>query len=276
MMKRLGIYSVVVAALTIAFVAPVRADEIALGDSEQTVRDRLGAPSGYIGSGSYLLLIYDRGKVEFKDGEVASFDLVSAEEARERKVQREQRRKELAEKREAQRVSRQAEAVALKEKTLSDPVFIASSVDKQLEFWRSFRRRYPNVPVDAEYAEALAQRKEQQEELAAQERLLDMEKRVALAEAEAEEARRDADEARRSRRYVYPTTPHIGYYDYHSAPSIRIRPGPSISYIHPPHYSVPCRRPHVWQPDYPAHHLKNDIHRSRGMRGGHVGIQVGP
>ena len=274
-MKRFGTYGVMAVLMTVAIVAPVRGGEVSLGDSEQAVRDQLGVPSGYIRSGSYLLLIYDRGKVEFEDGEVVDFNLVSAEEARERKAQREQRRKELAEKRAAQRVSQRAEAVALKEKTLSDPVFMASSIEKQLEFWRSFRRKYPNVPVDAEYAAALAKRKEQQEELAAEERLLEMEKRVAQAEAEAEEARRDAEEGRRSRRYIYPTTPHIGYYDYYSAPSIRIRPGPSISYIHPPHYSVPCQRPFTWQPDYPAHHLKNNINRSRGQRGGHVGIRVG-
>ncbi len=274
-MKRLATYVVVAAAMAAAHVVPVYGEKIALGDSEQAVRDALGAPIGYIRSGSYLLLMYDRGKVEFEDGKVVEMNLVSAEEARKLKAQREQRRKELAAEREASRAKRHAEGVALKEKTLSDPVFRASSVEHQLAFWKSFRLKHPDVPVDAEYAEALAKRKKQNEELAAQERLLEMEKRVALAEAEAEEARRDAEEARRSRRYVYPALPHTGYHDYYYAPPVRVRPPPATTYTHPPHYTVPCRRPFVWQHDFPSYHLKSGITYSRRSGGTGMNVRIG-
>lgn len=272
-MKRIGTCCLIWAVTIAAAIAPALGEVVSIGDSEQAVREALGDPGGYIRSGSYLLLIYDRGKVELEDGEVVDFSIVSEQEAEERKAQRERRREELAVRREVMRTERHAEGLALKEKTLSDPVFRASSIEKQLAFWRSYRLKYPDVPVDAEYAETLARKKRDAEELATQERLLEMEKRI--AQAEAQEAKRDAEDARRSRRYIYPTTPAVGYYDHYYTPTVRIRSHPTTTYFGKSHYTAPCRRPFVWQHDYPSCQLKSGITYSRRSVGSRVHVRVG-
>lgn len=224
------------AALCLAWIGRAAADEVSIGDTEDRVRQVLGEPGGYIKSGSYQALLYDRGRVELRDGRVTEVELVSAEQAQLQKLQRERDRLARAEAEQARREALRIEGLAEKERMLADPVFRASAASEQLDFWRRFRTKYPDVEVDEAYAGALAAWEQERATLQQDQRLLDMEKRVAEAEARAREAERSAAAARdeAQRRVVY-ASPFVDYY-YTPAPVVGCGPYYTPRYLYYPGY----------------------------------------
>ena len=171
-----------------------------IGDTRAQVEAALGAPTGWIVSGEYELLTYRLGRVELKSGIVSACEIVSPEVAEQRQrdklLEMEQRRLLAAERREKRIVV----GTALKERMLSDSVFMASSAESQTRYWAQFKQRYPEVPADLEYQGALAQYRREQDALASEraqriaaQRLEDAERRVDAAEQRVVQAERRAE-----------------------------------------------------------------------------------
>lgn len=200
------------AATMLGLAALARAGDIEIGDPAAKVRDLLGEPRGDIRSGSYELLQYNRGRVELRDGVVTSVDLVSEAEAVARAAQRDQDQEARRARQAAAREQRRLDGLTARDRAIGNAAFMTSSGDRQVEFWDSFRRQYPDVPVDSEYAAALNKQDEEREKAATEQRLAAMEKRVQAAETKAQEASRDAERAKRESRrrtiyYNYPAYP---------------------------------------------------------------------
>lgn len=178
----------VVLALLLASSAVASAD-VRIGDSEEEVRRVLGAPVASIRTESRHILAFDRGQVELRDGRVIALDLVTEEEAlaiRARRIERERWERAQSER---QRRERLAEGTALLERRRADPVFQTSAAAEQVAYWRAFQLSYPEVNIALEYAAALARaesEKQQQLRIAEQDqRVRDLEDRVAAAERQA-------------------------------------------------------------------------------------------
>ncbi len=207
--------AVLLLASTLACPFAPLANDITVGDSADRVREVLGEPRGSIHSGSYEMFQYDRGRVELRDGVVTNLELVTAEEAAVLKIERERQARELKERQAAQREQRRLEGLEIRDRALNNPDFLASSGTRQVEFWEDFHRRYPDVPVHAEYTAAAAKRDADREKAETERRLADMEKRVSDAEARAKEAEENAKDAQRdardARRRVVYYPPYYGY-----------------------------------------------------------------
>lgn len=197
--------------LILLAVAPARAEDVAVGDPAEKVYSVLGTPRGAVRSGTLELLQFDRGRVEIREGVVTEVDLVSEEEARARQEDRARQAAELQAKREAYREQQLLAGIEARDRANANPEFLASSGSRQLEFWDSFRRRFPGVPVESEYTAALAKRDREAEAAATEKRLAEMERRVADAEDRAEQAEKDAEDAKRDsrRRQVYYLPPYV-------------------------------------------------------------------
>ena len=130
--------------LTAVLSVAAAADEIGQGDSTERVRQVLGEPKGYIRSGDKEMMLFDRGTVIVRGGEVTEASILSEEEAAEKRRQRRIRHaRAVAEQRE-RRKSLIEEGREIRESKLNDPSFLASPPGKQLEFWKSFGRKYPD------------------------------------------------------------------------------------------------------------------------------------
>ncbi len=179
------------------------------GDTRDAVIAELGQPAGRMTSGTLEVLSFARGVVELRDGRVVTSTVVSAEEAAARRLERESRRAALVAAQEAERQQRYEEGSRLKADTLGDPLFHSRSAYAQLQFWRSFQSRYPEVPVEVELADALSRHRDAQGLKQADRQLQALEARVALAEEKAEAAERRAGDAeRRLYRRPYTTVYH--------------------------------------------------------------------
>ncbi len=181
--------------------------DLAIGDTREDVIRVLGEPRGSITSGPYQLLQFERGRVELHDGLVTQLGIVSEAVAQERRFERE-RAAEVRERLDAERRARRyAEGVDAREYARSDETFQLLSGREQLDFWNDFRRRYPEVRVDVEFASAAARARREIEKQRENERLARMERRIAEAEARARDAERQAEDLaedleRRRRRTV--------------------------------------------------------------------------
>jgi hypothetical protein len=204
---------------------PGEAQEVNVGDSYEQVLSVLGPPQGTIKTDHYALLTYERGKVEFRGGKATLVSLVSPEEAVRR---REEQARQEAEARRLAAIQREAlrqEGLAVLAERRADPELMAQTPAIQVEFWRRFRAKYPDVDCKPEYAAALQQ---YEAEVAAQERdrqiqadMARLEDRVKDAEQRAAEAE---ERAQRAQRNYYGT----GYY-YPGAwytPAYPVRPAP--------------------------------------------------
>lgn len=179
--------------------------EIQVGDSAEKVRTALGEPRGSIHAGAYALLQFDRGRVELRDGVVASVDLVSDAEATARRLEQAEQYRAAQERQAELREQRRIEGLDVRDRATENAEFLAASGERQIEFWKNFRRSYPDVPVDAEHAAALARRDADRKKEETERRLAHMEQRVSDAEERARDAEEEAKDARRDarRRYVY-------------------------------------------------------------------------
>ena len=188
------------------------AEEVRVGDPVEIVREVLGKPRSYMGCGTYEILLYERGRVEIRDGKVTSLELVSAEQAARQRMAAEERRRARDAARADQRERLRAEGVALKRRVANDPAFERMTAANQLSFWTTFVRKYPDVSADLEHAKAVEELEREAEIRRERERAQAMAMRAAAAERRAEEAeRRTAEARRRENRYVSYAPPFVDY-----------------------------------------------------------------
>jgi len=134
------------------FAVPLRADEVAIGASMAEVTDTFGKPRGRVSSGNTIVFSYERGTVTFTEGKVTAVNLVSPEDAERNRLERERQAVERLAAEAAARQSRMAAGTAERASTLADPTFTNRTTQAQLEYWRDFQNRYPEIPVEAEIA----------------------------------------------------------------------------------------------------------------------------
>ena len=165
------------------------ADDPVVGDTEARVLELLGEPGGQIRSGNWALMLYNRGRVEIRDGQVEELSLVSAEAARNISIEKTARKV-------AMMARRETEGEMARERILEEPTFAERPAREQVDLWRRFRQRYPGIDVTAEYRAALSLREKELELERNQQRLDDLERRVLEAEWRAAEAERNAGNRR--------------------------------------------------------------------------------
>jgi len=192
---------------------------VQIGEHVSQVRRELGEPKGYVRMDTFELLYYDRGRVECRAGRVVDMDLVTPEELAARREDEARQRARQAREVEERRARMTVRGEALKSDKLSDPAFLAGSAADRLRFWTAFRKLYRDVNVDVEYGETLLQfehdlaleeeaRERERERAAADQRLIELERRVLDAEARARNAEEVAYDARQDRgnRFYYPAS----------------------------------------------------------------------
>lgn len=180
-----------------------------IGSSRADVLAALGEPSGEASVGGRSTLYYERGTVELTGGQVSRFSLVSKEDYAEHIASEAAEAERLRARAELRRARLTTEGEALKARKLADPGFAAAPLSYQAAFWQDFARKYPDVPCAEQLAvarlrlagETAGRRAEEERE----NRLAELETRLAIAEARAGEA------AARQVDGYYPS-----YYRYHA------------------------------------------------------------
>ncbi|RKX32900.1 MAG: hypothetical protein DRP71_11375 [Verrucomicrobia bacterium] len=127
------------------------------GDAADSVRAELGLPNGLIEVGTDRILFYERGEVVLKNGRVVKHNLMTEIEFAEKSRREAERKALLAQLAEERRLQREAEGLALKQSRLDDATFAGLPAVERVTFWRTFRKRYPMVPIDLELGTALAE-----------------------------------------------------------------------------------------------------------------------
>lgn len=186
-----------------------RAD-VNVGDTYQQVIDELGEPQGEITSGTYQLLSFARGRVELRKGRVAKAELISAAQYEKKAQLRAQRQAEAEQLATEARAKRITEGSTIRKAKLDDEVFMKSSAADRVTYWQKFKKLYPEVPLEDEYTSALRELDQdyaaQRVERARQQQIVDLEQRVADAEARA-----DRNEQQRTSTVVYDSPAIYGY-----------------------------------------------------------------
>ncbi len=165
------------------------AAEVRPGDSLQLVRATLGTPRGQLLVDGRQLLYYERGEIELRTGAVTRVALLSVEDHTAREARRAAAAGRIREEQEILRARLNTEGEALKARKLADASFLAAPLAYQVAFWEDFSRRYPDVTSAEQLTIARLRLAEQLEEKRArelrEERLADLEARLAAAEARA-------------------------------------------------------------------------------------------
>jgi ribosomal protein L3 len=126
------------------------ADEVELGDNIDRVLEVLGKPSGMLRSGTLLIMQYERGTVSLTNGKVTKLSIVSSEEAEQKTAKRLKREADNRAARAAARKKRIQEGTAAKAAKLEDEAFKELPAEEQLEYWKGFQQKYPEVSVSTE------------------------------------------------------------------------------------------------------------------------------
>jgi len=135
----------------------VNTGAVSPGDSADSVRDELGVPNGLIEIGTNRVLFYERGEVVLKNDRVTEHNLMSEIQYAEKLRRDADRRALLSRLAEERRLQLEAEGLALKQSKLDDPAFANLPVMERVNFWRTFQKRHPMVPIDLELSTALAE-----------------------------------------------------------------------------------------------------------------------
>ncbi len=209
--------------LAILFLLPLgdlSAVELQTGDSAERIKEVLGRPNGIIILKNKQVLFFDRGEVTLIDGKATRLDILSEEESLVELNKQKQKRERAARLVEERIRNRVAQGLAKKEDKLTSPDFLASSAYTRLEFWRDFRRRYPEVDVSDQLAATLKERSKELEQQADEQRVAQLEVRVREAEYRARRAERRSyyrgsnsfyNFSRPNYVYRFPTTGHFGF-----------------------------------------------------------------
>jgi hypothetical protein len=156
-----------------------------IGDEASRIQEVLGEPNGLIQTATTGVYAYDRGEIRTRNGEVTYIALISEEEHA--RLQEELAR---------QREERQKEGQAVLAALLESGELNSLSGREQVNYWTSFRQRYPGVEIGIPYQQALQLARAEKEEAAKEERLARLEERVIEAELQAAKAKSEAAVAR--------------------------------------------------------------------------------
>lgn len=210
---------------------------IKVGDTTEVVFQELGHPQGRISSGIYDIYLYDRGKVELKNGLVSEIELVSPEEAAARRVEKEKRQQEAQRQAQEAQERRRKEGNQLLANRLADTTFRAQSATDQLAFWDLFKAQYPEIDIGSIYATVYRQYQVEEEQARVREQLADLRQRTAAAEARALRAEQAAENAAYWARptVTYVPIPWIQSYPRY-CPPVSSFPSP---HLHPNRYDTP-------------------------------------
>lgn len=223
--------------------------EITLGERKEVVLQALGPHNGHLGSAGFEVYYFDRGEVSFRHGRLASHTLIPEEQLQARQRAAELERRARAEAEAAHREAVLQKGLGLRERMLADPAFATLPAADRLVFWQSFRQLYPSVDVDFQHlvasrqaAQEAARSAENKRQIEAdQQRLRQLELRLAEAERQAQLAER------RSRsQYYSPSGYTSGYTSYHSPYR-----GPVVVVNTHPHASRGNKSPPTTTPKYP-------------------------
>lgn len=203
--------------------------DVKVGDDVKKVYEVLGEPDSYMLAGNKAVVTYERGKIELVSNKVTRVDFTSVAKAAELKLKIEKANEERHD------YLLQA-GTALKQRKLEDARFLSLPLSDQLDFWRSFRRRYPMVdlaPVDiADMATKAAEESKQQHDEELEAELLRAKWKLMEAEERAHKAELEA-----SSRY---TRSSYGYTSYIWPPRVII-PGRPCYPVRPTPYG--CTKP---------------------------------
>lgn len=164
------------------------------GSGAAAVRDELGAPSGRMElEGGREIWIYERGRVEFLTGTVARVDLITPEQLQvRRQADADEARRRMAVDA-SRRAALKAEGEAVLQRWLVDPDFLLAAPEWQLEKWKEFTDRYPDVCVTQHVVAAVERVREARDQSVRDSRMKDLEFRVWSAEQKAAAAEAKAD-----------------------------------------------------------------------------------
>lgn len=204
---------------------------VELGQTREQAIAALGKPIGLIELTDKMLLLYPQGELTLRDGKITEIDLMTETEfaanQEQLKLEREQWRlqqQELA-------AARLEEGEALKAYKMQSGAFAKLPAKDQVDYWRSFQIRFPEVDVVDQIARALQGYEVELTELKSQQRIAELEARVALAEKAAAAASLETEKlrqqsaAQRDSNYglrVYTTMPYHNRNYYYRPPTITI------------------------------------------------------
>jgi hypothetical protein len=204
--------------------------KIEVGQSLEHTIATLGNPIGIIELRDKTLLLYPQGEVTLRDEKISDIDLMSdAQFAADQERLRLEREDWLIEQ-EKRSAARLKQAKNLKAYKRQSSTFAALPAKDRVDYWRSFQIRFPELDVADEIARALEGYEIELTELQNQQKIAELETRVALAEQQAAAARLETEKLRnetaaRSRSNFglrsY-TTPYNNYY--YRPPTITIYP----------------------------------------------------
>jgi hypothetical protein len=179
------------------------AEALQPGNTRLQVIAELGAPTGFIRAGKEETLYYERGTVQLWDSKVVDFEIISPEQLRVRQAAAEKARAEQAERTTLWRAQLKVEGEAELKKLLAEPGFAQAPTAVQVERWREFMKKYPDVPVAEYYVPALKRFEAEQARAAQEQRIAALEQRVQDAEQRA--LQNDTSKWQYPDYYYYPT-----------------------------------------------------------------------
>lgn len=200
-------------------------EQIKVGTSLEQTIETLGSPIGTIELRDKTLLLYPQGEVTLRDDRVTEIDLMTDAQfaADQERLRRE--REEWLQQQEQLAVARVEEGKALKASKMTSGAFASLPAKDRVDYWRAFQIRYPDIDVSEQIAAALEDYEVELQELRSQQRIAELEARVATAEQEAAarlatEKLRDETEARSRTNYGlrYYTDPVIRSSSYYYRP----------------------------------------------------------
>jgi hypothetical protein len=217
--------------------------KIEVGQSlEQTIA-ALGTPIGIIELRDKTLLLYPHGEVTLRDEKISDIDLMSeAQFAADQERLKNERADWLIEQ-EKLSAARLKKGIDLKAYKRQSSRFAALPAKDRVDYWRSFQVRFPEIDVTGEIARALEGYEIERTELKNQQKIAELEVRVAQAEKQAADARLETEKLRNEtaarRRSNFQlrsyTTPYNNYY--YRPPTITIYPNKN-KVIHYNHYNL--------------------------------------
>lgn len=173
------------------------------GNTRLQVIAELGAPTGFIRAGKEETLYYERGTVQLRDSKVVDFEIISPEQLRVRQAAAEKARAEQAERTALWRAQLKVEGEAVLNKMLAEPGLALAPAAVQVERWREFMKKYPDVPVAEYYVPVLKRLESEQAREAQEQRIAALEQRVQDAEQRA--LQNDPGKWQYPDYYYYPT-----------------------------------------------------------------------
>ena len=174
----------------VALVVPLMAraesaPHVRIGQTQAEVVAILGEPEGLMLMGDRAWLTFARGTVKLENDRVIEAQLISPEAAIAKRQREQAERDRYAQTQAEEKARRMEQGWAIKLARASNPEFLAAPASYQVDFWREFQARFPEIPVRDEYERALARSEREQEQRLVQQ---DQENRIKELEARLQQA----------------------------------------------------------------------------------------